>query len=204
MPLSSNPDNNYQIICHAFNDDDLTKVWDIKSNETNQCTHIIFIHATLNETHVTGFDDRYSDLITAFKYQSIKVGVTLGSMNFSSLSDRYGYLVRNDTARATFVNNAFEFLRRHNLDGFELLWRYPNSSSQGNSDDVEIFGQFVEQISHEFKQNGYFLGAYVIYSYEIFNRGENMARFSRNLDWITSGVKDFEGAPTTGTILHIF
>lgn len=196
-PSSTHPDNNFQIICHAFSDHELTNLWHVQSNETNNCTHIILVSATLNASDITGFNDQFSDLIAAYKNESIKVGVALGSMNFSSLNERYSYIVRNETARAIFINNAFEFLRRHDLDGFELFWRYPNNS-QVNGDDVEIFAQFVEQISHEFQQYGYFISAYVIYNYEMFNWGENIARFSKSVDWITSGAKDLDKVAATG------
>ena len=97
--------------------------------ESNQCTHIIYSNAVLDDKELVikmenDIDaDLYNKVMT-LKSKGVKVLIALGGWNESS-GDKYSRLVADPSARKRFVKSVLEFIEEHGFDGLDMNWEYP-------------------------------------------------------------------------------
>jgi chitinase len=92
------------------------------------CTHIVYGFAVLNgETLTIRTHDSWADIdnnfytrVSGLKEKGVKVSIAIGGWN-DSLGDKYSRLVRNPKARARFIKNVIEFMKKYDFQGMILF-----------------------------------------------------------------------------------
>ncbi|KAJ1993089.1 hypothetical protein EDC05_002347 [Coemansia umbellata] len=71
------------------------------------------------------------NLIAQGQQNGVKMLIAVGGQgNFST---HLAAALSSNTSQATFVSNAMGFIKKYNLDGIDIDWEYPNSTSQAQS-----------------------------------------------------------------------
>ena len=134
-PFPPAAQDEYMVVCYFTNwawyrqGDGKYKPEDIDST---QCTHIMYGFAVLDFTNLiikphdswADLDNSFYEHVTALKKKGIKVVLALGGWN-DSAGDKYSRLVNDPESRRRFVEQAVEFVEKHNFDGLDLDWEYP-------------------------------------------------------------------------------
>lgn len=126
-----------------------------------------------------------------------KTLIAIGGWNEGSA--KYSTVVSNPTTRAKFVKNVVEFVKKHNFDGFDLDWEYPNQRG-GKPEDVQNYVQLTKELRTEFDKHGLLLTAAVAAAESSASLSYDISAMSKYLDFINVMAYDLHGAweKTTG------
>jgi chitinase len=75
---------------------------------------------------------KLSSLVSTAHSNGVKVGISVGGWNNGDDS-AFVSLAGNSTYRTSFVNNVINFVTQYGLDGVDIDWEYPSSSSESSS-----------------------------------------------------------------------
>ncbi|KAJ8920078.1 hypothetical protein NQ315_011732 [Exocentrus adspersus] len=168
------------------------------------CTHINYGFAVLDSDSLTikphdswaDIDNEFYKQVTRLKSRGIKVLIAIGGWN-DSLGDKYSRLVNNAQARARFVTNVVEFIKKWDFDGLDLDWEYPKcwqvDCNKGPESDKEGFAALVRELSDAFKPKGLLLSSAVSPSKAVIDAGYDVLVLSQYFDWIAIMTYDFHG-----------
>jgi GH18 family chitinase len=119
------------IIGYVFAKDDLI---DPAAIAADKLTHINYAFANIKDGRVVeGFahDDENFRVLTGLRQRNpdLKVLVSVGGWTWSG---GFSDAVLTGESRQRFVESAVDFVRRHDLDGFDVDWEYPGLPGYGN------------------------------------------------------------------------
>src|SRR6185295_3853385 len=95
-------------------------------------------------------------LVSSAHNAGVKVGISVGGWNDGNDS-AFVSLAGNSTARTAFVNNIVNFINQYNLDGVDIDWEYPDTSSESAN-----YTTLMGQLSSAMHSRGKLLTAAVI------------------------------------------
>jgi GH18 family chitinase len=127
----SRPSDGRVIIGYVFAQD---RVLDPTTIAAEKLTHINYAFANLKDGRVVeGFahDDENYRVLTSLRQRNpnLKILVSVGGWTWSK---DFSDAVFTREGRAKFVESATSFVRRHDLDGFDVDWEYPGLPGDGN------------------------------------------------------------------------
>ncbi|KAI6240970.1 hypothetical protein M3Y99_00406800 [Aphelenchoides fujianensis] len=153
------------------------------------CTHILFAFGWMNEDYTAkAYDpaDLPNDWAGAGMYKRV---TAFGTRLFQGMA-------ATPSTRQTFIRSAIEFVRKHNFDGIDIDWEYPNGEG-----DKENYAQFLkemrEAIEYEARGNQrerLLITAAVAAGVKNIEKGYNIPVMSNLLDFILLMSYDFHGA----------
>jgi chitinase len=119
------------IIGYVFAQD---RVLDPATIAADKLTHINYAFANIKDGRVVeGFanDDANYRVLTSLRQRNpnLKILVSVGGWTWSK---DFSDAVLTKESRAKFVESAVDFVRRHDLDGFDVDWEYPGLPGDGN------------------------------------------------------------------------
>ncbi len=119
------------IIGYVFARDDLN---DPATVAADKLTHINYAFANIKDGRVVeGFarDDENFRVLTGLRQRNpdLKILVSVGGWTWSG---GFSDAVLTKESRQRFVESAIDFVRRHDLDGFDVDWEYPGLPGYGN------------------------------------------------------------------------
>lgn len=120
-----------------------------------------------------------------------KTLIAIGGWNEGSA--KYSAVVSNPTIRARFVKNVVEFVRKHNFDGFDVDWEYPNQR-EGKSEDVQNYISLLRELRTEFDKYGLILSAAVSAAEPSASQSFDIPAMSKYLHFINVMAYDLHGA----------
>lgn len=175
--------------------------FDISYIDPSLCSHLIYTFIGLNADGTVRVLDGWQDLpdgkdgfgrFNALRRQSpgTKTMVAMGGWNEGSV--KYSKVVANSALRATFVRSVFDFLEKHDFDGFDLDWEYPNQRG-GAPADVRNYGLLVKELKEKFRSKGYILSAAVAAAETSASLSYNIPEMSKHLDFINLMAYDLHG-----------
>ena len=123
--------------------------WDSRMPDPTLLTHINYAFAKINDDFESLNIKAESRLkqIAGLKNTApeLKVLLSIGGWGASNFSE----MAADDTHRKNFCINCLEVVEKYNLDGIDLDWEYPTSSSAGISsslDDTRNFNYLVKEL----------------------------------------------------------
>jgi len=128
---ASRPADGRVIIGYVFAQD---RVLDPATIAAEKLTHINYAFANIKDGRVVeGFahDDENYRVLTSLRPRNpnLKILVSVGGWTWSK---DFSDAVHTGESRAKFVESAVDFVRRHDLDGFDVDWEYPGLPGDGN------------------------------------------------------------------------
>lgn len=178
--------------------------FDISYIQPNLCTHLIYTFVGISEQGDIRVLDAWQDLpdnwgkdafgrFNKLREQSPETKTLIAIGGWNEGSARYSAVVANPTLRAKFVKNAVDFVLKHNFDGFDLDWEYPNQRG-GKPEDVQNFVLLCKELKEAFQEHGLILSAAVAAAESSASLSYNIAEISKYLDFINVMTYDLHGA----------
>jgi len=104
---------------------------DVVKIDYSKLTHIIYFHIWPNndgslDTSAVHFDD-LDTIVTNAHDAEVKVMIAAGGWG---VSNGFGTMSADDTARANFVSNIVQFINEHQLDGVDIDWEPIDSETK--------------------------------------------------------------------------
>jgi len=135
--------------------------WSISEEETlddinfNMLTHIIYSKIGVKSDGElivpTGDDlDQFEEMIDLAQTAGVYAMVSFGNSNDSVFNS----IAASDSVLEDFADNVEEFIKKYNLDGVDIDWRFPASDDEG-----DLFEVLVKEISERADNQG------VLFSY---------------------------------------
>ncbi|XP_065368948.1 probable chitinase 10 [Calliphora vicina] len=136
------------------------------------CTHLIYAfygitnsgelkirnpHLDLEENNGLGNLRKFNDL--KLKNPSLKTLLSVGGWNEGSTN--FSIVAADPLKREKFRNSAIDFLQRHNFNGLDIDWEYPNQRHKLENNDRENFIMWLKELKEGFKPYGLLLTAAV-------------------------------------------
>jgi|GEM_PF-1999518 len=133
----------------------------VSSIQFSKLTHVnyAFVLPNANGT-LQALDNpsKLQSLVTSAHNAGVKVSISVGGWNDGNDS-AFVSLAANSSSRTTFVNTISNFCNQYNLDGVDIDWEYPDTSSESSS-----YTSLMSQLSTAMHARGRTLTAAVIAS----------------------------------------
>jgi GH18 family chitinase len=150
------PAAGHVVIGYVFAKDE---VLDPATIAAEKLTHINYAFANIKDGLVVeGFahDDENFRVLTGLRRRNpdLKVLVSVGGWTWSG---GFSDAVLTKESRRRFVESAVDFVRRHDLDGFDVDWEYPGLPGYGNvnrPEDKENFTALMSDLRAAFDREG--------------------------------------------------
>ena len=128
-------------------------------SQADLCTHLIYAGGKLDARNLlikklNADEKAFLHHLKGYvvKNRAIKVIFSLGGWADSADSSKYARLVGDERNRSRFVNNTVEFIRKYDLDGFMMDWRYPRcwqkDCTQGNVSETQYYTELMQVGKH--------------------------------------------------------
>ncbi len=200
------PENheNY-VIGYVFVGDKLINAADIPANKF---THIYYAFANIeNGKVVEGFSkdtENYSTLNELKKQNpGLKILASVGGWTWSG---DFSDAALTKTSREVFAKSARQFLVKHQLDGIDVDWEYPNLSGDGNKhrpEDIKNFSLLMEELRNELDEQGtiddrHYLTSAACGAFPDYIENTEMGEAQKYMDFVNVMTYDFyvNGADT--------
>ncbi|HET6897388.1 MAG TPA: glycoside hydrolase family 18 protein, partial [Vicinamibacteria bacterium] len=133
-------------------------------------THINYAFANIKEGRVVeGFanDDANYRVLTSLRQRNpnLKILVSVGGWTWSK---DFSDAVLTKASRAKFVESAIDFVRRHDLDGFDVDWEYPGLPGDGNvnrPEDKKNFSAVMAELRSALDKEGAARGRHLLLTF---------------------------------------
>jgi len=163
----SRPPEGRVIIGYVFAQD---RVLDPAAIAAEKLTHINYAFANIKDGRVVeGFasDDANYRVLTSLRQRnpSLKILVSVGGWTWSK---DFSDAVLTPASRAKFVESAIDFVRRHDLDGFDVDWEYPGLPGDGNvnrPEDKENFSAVMAELRAALDKQGAARGRHLLLTF---------------------------------------
>ncbi|KAK9892078.1 hypothetical protein WA026_018279 [Henosepilachna vigintioctopunctata] len=177
----------------------------IEHLDPSLCTHIIYSFVGLDVLEDSPKSlDPWQDLredygnkgferITNLRntYPHVKVTVAIGGWNEGSTN--YSRLVSDEKRRRRFVQNALNFVKKHNFDGLDLDWEFPGKRG-GVASDKDNFLLLVKELKSEFRKYNLLLTAAFGAGKDTIDIAYDVAGLAGYLDFIHMMCYDYHGS----------
>jgi chitinase len=150
----ASPPERAVIIAYIFPQDD---VIDPAQIAAGKLTHINYAFANIRDGKVVeGFakDAENFKVLAGLrrKHPDLRILVSVGGWTWSGA---FSDVALTPESRRRFVTSAVDFVRRHDLDGFDVDWEYPGLPGNGNThrpEDKENFTALMADLRHALDQ----------------------------------------------------
>ena len=190
------------IIGYVFSQD---KVIDPAEIAAEKLTHINYAFANIKDGLVVeGFanDTANYKVLVGLKKRNpdLKILVSVGGWTWSG---GFSDMAMTVEGRRKFVGSAVEFVRRHDIDGFDVDWEYPGLPGYGNphrKEDKENFTALMTELREAFDKEGKARGRHYLVTIAAganvheFLQTTEMGKVAKVLDFVNLMTYDFRGA----------
>jgi GH18 family chitinase len=180
-------------------------------------THINYAFADIKDGRVVeGFahDGENLKVLTTLRLQhpQLKIMVSVGGWTWSG---GFSDAVLTPESRRRFVESAVAFVRRHDLDGFDVDWEYPGLRGYGNAhrpEDKQNFTALMAELRQALDRLGseqgrrYWL-TFAAGAFSDFLEHSEMDKLQASVDYVNLMTYDFrepESQPETGHHANLF
>src|ERR1043166_9265314 len=114
----------------------------VSSIQFSKLTHVNYAFLLPNSNgSLQAIDNssKLSSLVSSAHANNVKVLISVGGWNDGNDS-AFVSLAANPTYRTAFVNNIVNFINQYGLDGVDIDWEYPDTSSE-SSNYTTLMGQ---------------------------------------------------------------
>lgn len=149
-PVNYVPDNSFKVVAYFPSYQDPAGVADVKYK---MITHLFYAFLNPNadgSLATLSQPSRFATVMSKARNNGVKVGISI-----SGQSSVFAQMASNTTSRTAFVNNALNFVINNNLDGLDMDWEYPSSSS---GTDITYFA-LMKDLSTALHNKNKFLSA---------------------------------------------
>jgi len=178
--------------------------FDISDIDPDLCTHIIYTFVGISEQADIKVLDAWQDLgdnygkngfkrFNELRKRSPETKTLIAIGGWNEGSTRYSTVFKDPVLRRKFVNNAVDFLQKHNFDGFDLDWEYPNQRG-GKPEDVQNFVLLTKELNEAFQKHEFILSAAVAAAESSASLSYDIPQISKYLNFINIMTYDFHGA----------
>ena len=180
-------------------------------------THFNYAFANLQDGRVVdGFANTAENLarLTALRrsHPHLKVLVAAGGWTWSG---GFSDAASTGSSRATFVESAVDFVRRYDLDGFDVDWEYPGLRGNGNvhrPEDKENFTALMAALRAALDKEGAargrrYLLTFAAGAFPAFVEHTELAKVQASVDFVNLMTYDFRVAavdPVAGHHANLF
>lgn len=152
------PDNSFKVIAYMPGYRDPSGIPDAKYK---MITHLFFAFLNISPTAdgsvlaLTATElGRFNYLKAKAKANNVKFGISV--MGAESI---FASVAANSTTRANFVANLVSFAKTHGLDGMDMDWEYPRTTSTTDVNPNNNYTLLMKELSAELHKNQKFLSA---------------------------------------------
>ena len=197
------------IIAYVFPKDGLIDPAEIAADEL---THINYAFANVAEGKVVeGFakDAENFQVLAALRktHPHLKVLVSVGGWTWSK---GFSDVALTAASRKVFVDSAVAFVRRHDLDGFDVDWEYPGMVGDGNvfrPEDKENFTALMAELRAALDEEGKAMKRHLLLTFAAgasseFLEHTEMAKVQASVDFVNLMTYDFRVAGAEGEAGH--
>ncbi|XP_078034702.1 endochitinase-like [Augochlora pura] len=165
----------------------------ITSLDVNLCTHVIYSFIGVQRNGLFRLLDDASDLTHFANYvKSHGAKALLSVGGASEKSRRFSNIAADPASRARFVTSAVHHLQRHNFDGLDVDWEYPNQNG-GREEDKNNYIQLLRELKNAFAEHHWSLSAAVGAEEDSASRSYKIREVAEQLDFINVMTYDFNG-----------
>jgi len=174
-------DKPYKVVCYYESWADYDKgqaKFDAEDINPNVCTHINYSFAKLQNNEITledadldGSGSGHQNMIkrtVALRQHNPHLTVMISIGGWGEGSTKYSQMAATAANRKHFVDSAVKFLQQYDLDGLDIDWEYPGTTSvgsgdrkPGNPEDKQNYVHLLQELSEAFKPHGFLLSAAV-------------------------------------------
>lgn len=177
--------------------------YQISNIDPTLCTHLIYTFVGLNGNNVKVLDP-WADLpdgggkdgfnkFNELRKLSPKTKTLVAIGGWNEGSEKYSKMASTPESREEFANNAVEFVKKYNFDGFDIDWEYP-AQRGGAPGDVKNFIELLKIMRTKFDQEGLILSAAVAAAESSASQSYNIPEISKYLDFVNIMAYDLKGA----------
>jgi chitinase len=141
------------------------------------------------------------------RHPHLKVLVSVGGWTWSKA---FSDVALTAASRKVFVSSAIAFVRRHDLDGFDVDWEYPGMVGDGNvfrPEDKENFTALMADLRAALDQQGKAMKRHLLLTFAAgasseFLEHTEMAKVQASVDFVNLMTYDFRVAGAEGEAGH--
>ena len=162
-PSSYVPDNSFKIVAYMPSYRSPSTITDSKYK---MITHLLYSFLVPNATADGSLQalqnpSYFTTLKAKAKANNIKIGISIGPATGIS-ETTYATIAASPTSRANFVKNIVAFANAEGIDGVDMDWEYPRSTTvNGVVTPNDNFTSLMRELSTELHKTGKFLSAAV-------------------------------------------
>ncbi|KAJ8680395.1 hypothetical protein QAD02_016182 [Eretmocerus hayati] len=173
--------------------------FNISDIDASLCTHLIYTFIGVTGDGDVRIWDPVLDLelrgyqnFTALRNNTpnVKTMIAMGGWNEGSF--KYSEVVSSPKKRKNFVKSVVEFLKKHDFDGFDLDWEYPNQRG-GKPSDKENFVSLLRELKEAFEGKNLILSAAVASAERSASQSYLITEVAKYLDFINLMAYDLHG-----------
>jgi len=197
------------VIAYVFPKDGLI---DPSAIDASKITHINYAFANLADGKVVeGFakDAENFKVLAGLRkaHPQLKLLISVGGWTWSK---GFSDAALTAASRKTFVESAKAFIRRHDLDGFDVDWEYPGLVGDGNvfrPEDKENFTTLMAELRKALDQQGKGMKRRLLLTFAAgasseFLEHTEMAKVQASVDFVNLMTYDFRVAGAEGEAGH--
>jgi chitinase len=196
------PDNSFKIVAYMPGYRDPTAVSDAKYK---MITHLFFAFLNINPTAdgsvlaLTATESaRFNYLKAKAKANNVKFGISV--MGAESI---FATVAANSTTRANFVANLVNFAKVQGIDGLDMDWEYPRTTSTTDVNPNNNYTLLMKELSTELHKINKFLSAAITPGvYVSSNRHAIAAEVYQYVDFFNIMQYDGPGYDTAEPLNH--
>ena len=196
------PDNSFKVVAYMPGYRDPSGIPDVKYK---MITHLFFAFLNINPTAdgsvvaLTATESsRFNYLKAKAKANNVKFGISV--MGAESI---FATVANNATARTNFVNNLVNFVKNQGIDGLDMDWEYPRTTSTTDVNPNNNYTLLMKELSAELHKNNKFLSAAITPGvYVSSNRHAIAAEVYQYVDFFNIMQYDGAGYDTAEPLNH--